>query len=140
MEYTLIITCNAIKKQDSHFRCKVATQFLNVLSEIKLVPHFYWCQVNCCRGGSRTAETLNMEHFVIIVNYYHKELHLAVILDPPISNILPPSSPWTSIFKRTPPPSPNANQSIKRKHNPRMTIYVIRSFLQVGFPFLVSIN
>ena len=27
------------------------------------------------------------------------------------------------------------NQSIKRKNNPRMTIYVIRSFLQVGFRF-----
>ena len=41
------------------------------------------------------------------------------------------------------PPSPNNNQSIKRKHNPRMTItknirellHVIRSFLQVGFRF-----
>ena len=32
--------------------------------------------------------------------------------------------------------SPNDNQSIKRKHNnPRMTTYVIRSFLQVGFRF-----
>ena len=29
-------------------------------------------------------------------------------------------TPWTSNFKRT-PPSPNNNQSIKRKHNPRMT-------------------
>ena len=30
-------------------------------------------------------------------------------------------------------PSPNDNQSIKRKHNPRMTIYVIRYSLHVGF-------
>ena len=39
-----------------------------------------------------------------------------------------------------PPPFPNDNQSIKRKHNPKMIIvlshvYVIRSFLQVGFRF-----
>ena len=34
-----------------------------------------------------------------------------------------------------PPPSPNDNQSIKIKHNPRMTIQVVRSFLQVGFRF-----
>ena len=128
-----------LKKQGSHFRCKVATQFLNVLSEIKLVPHFYWCQVNCCRGGSRTAETLNMEHFVIIVNYYHKELHLAVVLDPPISSILPPPSPWTSIFKRTPPPSLNDNQSIKRKHNPRMTIIFYQVLPQVSFRFQYQI-
>ena len=33
------------------------------------------------------------------------------------------------------PLSPNDNQSIKRTHNPRMTIYVVRSFLQVGFRF-----
>ena len=33
------------------------------------------------------------------------------------------------------PPSPNDNHSIKRKHNPRMTIYVFRSFLQVAFRF-----
>ena len=39
--------------------------------------------------------------------------------------------PWTSNFKRNPP----LNQSMKRKHNPRMNIYVIRSFLQVGFRF-----
>ena len=31
--------------------------------------------------------------------------------------------------------SPNDSQSIKIKHNPRMTIYVIRSFLQIGFCF-----
>ena len=30
------------------------------------------------------------------------------------------------------PPSPNDNQSVKRKHNPRMTV---KSFLQVGFRF-----
>ena len=41
------------------------------------------------------------------------------------SKILPPSWPWTS-----------NNQSVKRKHNPRMTItcYLV-SFLQVGFRF-----
>ena len=31
--------------------------------------------------------------------------------------------------------SRNDNQSIKRKHNPRLNIYVIRSFPQVGFRF-----
>ena len=38
--------------------------------------------------------------------------------------------PWTSNLKLTTPPSPNNNQSIKRKHNPRMTIICY----QVGFP------
>ena len=41
-------------------------------------------------------------------------------------------------FQPTPPPlpaSPNDKQSVKRKHNPRMTMYVIRSLLQVGFCF-----
>ena len=47
--------------------------------------------------------------------------------------------PWTSNFKQPPPPffpspSPN-NQSIKRKHNPRWLLYVIRYFLQIGFHF-----
>ena len=40
------------------------------------------------------------------------------------TNPPPPASPL---------PSPNYNQSIKRKHNLRMTMHVIRSFLQVGF-------
>ena len=39
---------------------------------------------------------------------------------PSTSKILPHPWTWTSNFKRT--PSPNENQSIKRKHNPRMTI------------------
>ena len=41
-----------------------------------------------------------------------------------------------------PRPSPNDNQSIKRKHNPRMTIicYQVRSFLQVGFCFQYQLS
>ena len=35
----------------------------------------------------------------------------------------------------SPFPSPNDNQPIKRKHNPRMTIICLRSFLQVAFVF-----
>ena len=38
--------------------------------------------------------------------------------------------PWSSNFKRNPPPSPNDNQSVKRKQNPKMTI---RSFLPSRF-------
>ena len=34
------------------------------------------------RGGSRTAATSKMEHFVIIVNYYHKVLHLGCCSSP----------------------------------------------------------
>ena len=34
------------------------------------------------------------------------------------SRILPPAWPWTSNFKQTATPSPNYNQSIKRKHGP----------------------
>ena len=50
------------------------------------------------------------------------------------SKILPPSWSWMSNFEQT---LPNDNQSIKRKHNPRMTIVCcqVRSFLQVGFCF-----
>ena len=33
------------------------------------------------------------------------------------------------------PLSPNDKQSIKRRHNPRITKYLARSFLQVGFCF-----
>ena len=76
------------------------------------------------------AEMLGMIHI-------WRPWKLSIFLDPhsPCQN--PPPLPWTSSFKRTPippsPPSPlpfpNDNQSIKKKHNPRMTIYVIRSFL-----------
>ena len=42
---------------------------------------------------------------------------------PSTSEILPPSWPWMSNFEWTPPPSSqNDNQSIKRKHDPRMNI------------------
>ena len=36
-------------------------------------------------------------------------------------------------FQTNFPLSPSDNQSIKRKHNPKMTIYVIRSSLQINF-------
>ena len=48
-----------------------------------------------------------------------------------------------SVSNNLPPrPSPNDNQSIKRKHNPRMTIicYQVRSFLQVGFCFQYQLS
>ena len=54
------------------------------------------------------------------------------------SSFFPPNSSkilhttWTSNFKQT-PHSPNDNQSIKGKHNPNLTICVIRFFLQFGF-------
>ena len=57
------------------------------------------------------------------------------------SKFHPPPCPWTSNFKRILPPplpSPSDKQSVKRKHNPRMTFIcyqVIMSFLQVGFRF-----
>ena len=55
---------------------------------------------------------------------------------PSTTRVLPPPWPWTSNFKRTPlPPSPNDKQSIKRKHNPRMTI--ISTWLLSG-PFFRS--
>ena len=58
---------------------------LNLHSELKfastkeekgifLAKDYY---LHICRGGSRTAATCKMERFVIIVNYYHKALHLA---------------------------------------------------------------
>ena len=53
---------------------------------------------------------------------------------PSTSKILPPPSPQfqTNFLS---PLSPNGNQWIKRKYNPRMTIIFIRSFLQVGCRF-----
>ena len=65
----------------------------------------------------------------------------------PFSNYVQNSPwPWTSDFKEA-PPSPNNNQSVKRKNNPRMTImlsglsfrstfvYNINSLVFSGFPF-----
>ena len=53
---------------------------------------------------------------------------------PPLSSHLQNSSTPLVLdvqLQTKPPPSPNDNQSIKRKYNPR----IIRSFLQVGFCF-----
>ena len=57
----------------------------------------------------------------------------------PMSEILQPHDLERPISTPPPPPffpspSPN-NQSIKRKHNPRWLLYVIRYFLQIGFHF-----
>ena len=41
---------------------------------------------------------------------------------PSTSKILPPPWPWMSNFKRSTSSSQIDNQSVKRKHNPRMTI------------------
>ena len=39
-------------------------------------------QVYIIKGGSRAAATSKMEPFVIIVNYYHKALHLGCCSSP----------------------------------------------------------
>ena len=61
--------------------------------------------------------------------------------DPPLAlatlKIIRPPWPWTSNFKRPPPhpPSPNDNQSIKENIIQAWLLYIMRSFLQVGFCF-----
>ena len=58
---------------------------------------------------------------------------------PPLSIYVQNSSTSLTLdvqFQPTPTlTSPNDNQLIKRKYNPRWLLYVIRSFLQVGFRF-----
>ena len=58
-----------------------------------------------------------------------------------ISKILPPPWPWTSNFKWTLllPSRTNDNQSMKRKHNPRMTLICYHA-LPSGQLFFFSIN
>ena len=53
---------------------------------------------------------------------------------PSSSKILRPPWRWPFILSKFPPPSPNYNHSIKRKHNPRVNIRN-RTFLQAGFHF-----
>ena len=43
---------------------------------------FLWSWRTPLRGGSRTAATSKMERFVIIVNDYHKALHLGCCSNP----------------------------------------------------------
>ena len=61
---------------------------------------------------------------------------------PSMSIILRPPWPWTSNFKRTlsrpHPSSPNDNQSIKRKHNPRMNIICYQVIPSGRFSFSLS--
>ena len=53
---------------------------------------------------------------------------------PSSSKILQPPWPWPFFLSEVAPPSPNYNQFIKRKHNPRVNIRS-KTFLQVGFHF-----
>ena len=48
----------------------------------RLKSLFAFVQSPIPRGGSRTAVTSNIERFVIIVNYYHKALHLGCCSSP----------------------------------------------------------
>ena len=47
------------------------------------------------------------------------------------------STPWMSNFRR-PPPCPNVNQSVKRKHNPRMSNICYHVLVSGRLSFLVS--
>ena len=51
-------------------------RFLKKKKDNRLKSLFAFVQSPIPRGGSRTAATSNIERFVIIVNYYHKALHL----------------------------------------------------------------
>ena len=54
---------------------------------------------------------------------------------PSTSKILPPPWPWTSHFKRTSPPFQMITNQLKKSIIQEWLMYVIRSFLQVGFRF-----
>ena len=66
-----------------------------------------------------------------IVQFSRPHHHL---LCPSTSKILPPPWPWTSNFKQS-RLSPSDNQSIWKTIIQGWLLYVIRSFLQVGFRF-----
>ena len=79
------------------------------------------------------------------ISSYNKGWHTVTSLKivqfsrPPIrlvhttSNILPPPWPWTSTFKRIPPPLQMITSQLKEHIIQGWLLYVIRSFLQVGF-------
>ena len=52
------------------------------------------------------------------------------------SEIPPISRPWTSNFKRTLPPSPTDNKSVKRRHNPKITIMLSGTSFRSAFFFI----
>ena len=54
---------------------------------------------------------------------------------PATSKILPTPWPWTSNFKRNPLPLQMITKQLKRNVILGWLLYVIRSFLQFGFPF-----
>ena len=56
---------------------------------------------------------------------------------PSTSKILRPPWLWTSNFNQTPPPSPNDNQAITRKHNPSYRFVVLYS-LCVQMPIVFN--
>ena len=67
--------------------------------------------------------------------------------NPPTPLVHPPSWLWTSNFKRIPPhphrplpSSPNGNKSIKRKHNPRITIIYYKVLPSIRSSFVFSMN
>ena len=57
---------------------------------------------------------------------------------PATSKVLPAPWPWTPNFEPDPPSSANDSLSIKRKHNPRMTIISYQVFPSGRFLFSVS--
>ena len=54
---------------------------------------------------------------------------------PATSKILPPPSPWTSNFKRIPPPLQIIANQFKENIIQGWLLYLVRPFLQVGFRF-----
>ena len=65
-----------------------------------------------------------------------KTVQFSILSPTPLSKILP--LPWSSTFnfKRTAPPSPNDNQSIKGKQNPRIFI-IWYHFFRLAFVFSI---
>ena len=64
-----------------------------------------------------------------------------VFKTPPLSSYVRSSSTPLTLdvqFQTNPPRSPNDNQSIKRKHNPRMTIICFQTFPSGRLSFSVS--
>ena len=91
------------------------------------------------------------DNYPIILGMIHiwHPWELSIFQDPPppLSSYVQNSSTSLTMDVRfqtnpLPLPSPNDNQSIKRKHNPRVTIicYQVRSFLQVGFCFQYQLS
>ena len=101
--------------------------FLNIVSNLK-IPEWIKCGHLVCFWQIYLRDDTHLTSMKII--QFSRPLTPIVRLRPKFFHALDLGRPVSNE-----PASPNDNQSIKRKPNPKMTIYVIKSFLKVNFRF-----